>query len=149
MRVAYLIQWFVLVSFLGVVFEEAAPYLKPLLLIGESFTIASILLFLCNCVLSNEDGFEKMFAVDSHTNLHHLRHAHRRYSHMRTERYAGPIWLRICWYFAMQLIPVSFIVLGITIASKMTGRYCNRSNSFAFSRAWVSGNYCQCEPILC
>ncbi|KAF2758959.1 hypothetical protein EJ05DRAFT_509836 [Pseudovirgaria hyperparasitica] len=138
MRVAYLIQWFVFVSFLGVIFEEAAPYLKPLLLIGESFTVAAFLLFLCNCVLSNEDGFERMFRVTKYDHLHHLRHMERRYSHMREENYSGPTWLKLCWYLAIQLIPVSIIVFIITVVSKATGWYCNTSNSFAFSKSWIA-----------
>lgn len=60
-RIVSLIPFISIASFLCVWLEGAAHYIEPAMDVGTSFALASFLLFLCDLVISNPQGFDELF----------------------------------------------------------------------------------------
>ena len=81
-RIACLVPWVSIISFLSIWLETAGPYIAPALDFGAALALSAFLLLLCDYVLASRYGFNELFGDGA----------------LERGQYAGnsPPWLKVC-----------------------------------------------------
>ncbi|ORY11735.1 organic solute transporter Ostalpha-domain-containing protein [Clohesyomyces aquaticus] len=122
-RIILLVPWVAVFAFLCVLLSHAGEYLLMSLDFGCSIALSAFLLFLCDIILSDPDGFDALFGPGAWAK-----------GQFTT---SSPTWLKRTWYNVLQFIPVSIILWLATVISLAVGTYCATSNSPHFVHIWT------------
>ena len=141
-RIMLLIPWVALFSFLVVWRSDIGEYLAPSLDFDCSIALSSFLLFMCDLVLSHQEGFDGLFGEGAKVK--------------GTRKMNSPTWLKVSshtsvrgfetlsdalqriWYGVLQFIPTSIVIWIATAATLATGTYCKQSNDVHFAHLWLT-----------
>ncbi|KAI4712395.1 hypothetical protein J4E89_002662 [Alternaria sp. Ai002NY15] len=123
-RIMLLIPWVALFSFLIVWQSDIGEYLAPSRDFGCSIALSSFLLFMCDLVLSHQEGFDGLFGEGAKAK--------------GARKMNSPTWLRRTWYGVLQFIPTSIVIWIATAATLATGTYCQQSNDVHFAHLWLT-----------
>jgi len=90
-RIACLVPWVSIISFLSIWLETAGPYIAPALDFGAALALSAFLFLLCDYVLASRYGFNELFGDGA----------------LERGQYAGnsPPWLKVCWYASNIVLP--------------------------------------------
>jgi len=141
-RIMLLIPWVALFSLLVVWRSDIGEYLAPSLDFGCSIALSSFLLFMCDLVLSHQEGFDGLFGEGAKVK--------------GALKMNSPTWLKVSshisvkgfetlsdtlqrtWYGVLQFIPTSIVIWIATAATLATGTYCKQSNDVHFAHLWLT-----------
>ncbi|KAH7411969.1 organic solute transporter Ostalpha-domain-containing protein [Phaeosphaeria sp. MPI-PUGE-AT-0046c] len=124
-RIALLVPWVSLFSFLIVWLDGVGEYLELSLDFGCAIALSAFLLFMCDLVLSHPGGFDDLFGAGAQTT-----------PAARDKK--SPMSIKRTWYGVLQFIPTSMILWIATAASLAAGTYCKSSNNIHFAHIWIT-----------